>query len=217
MHQLHIGMLARRALVRNLLTIPAISLGPGSPAFASTSAFINPLTGDSKASWQSDDKSFDFSVPKGWTVTENPRGADGHLISAVARRDDGKASLEAVCDVGKFGNSLSEYGSLKAAGSRLLADLPGAELVSAEFFSNRNSCSYNLFKYTAGGQVYVTKQAVAQKRRYQLTVRSTAGRTDATLQEELEAIVALFQVFPINFICLGQSNGGSRPADGSCY
>ena len=113
--------LDRAALLRAAALLPAVSLDFRA-AHASTSSFINPLTGDSKASWQSDDKSFDFSVPPGWTIRQEPRGNAGHLISASATRDAGGAELEVVCDIGK---SLTEYGPQKAA-EQLLAEKPAA-------------------------------------------------------------------------------------------
>ena len=214
--------LSRAALLRTAALLPAVCLDFGNgvhPAQAATSKFINPLTGDSKASWQSDDKSFDFSVPAGWTVKEEPRGSAGHLISASASRDAGGAELEVVCDLGKFGKSLAEYGTVEKAAERLLAEQPGGgktELLSA----TKVPCAikgsfYYLYTYTAGGKACVTKQSVQQGRRYQLTLRNDPAKGAA--QQEVDAIVASFNAFPVNFICLGQSNKGDAPVDGSCY
>ena len=214
--------LSRAALLRTAALLPAVCLDFGNgvhPAQAATSKFINPLTGDSKASWQSDDKSFDFSVPAGWTVKEEPRGSAGHLISASASRDAGGAELEAVCDLGKFGKSLGEYGTVEKAAERLLAEQPGGgktELLSATKVPGAIKGSfYYLYTYTAGGKACVTKQSVQQGRRYQLTLRNDPAKGAA--QQEVDAIVASFNAFPVNFICLGQSNKGDAPVDGSCY
>lgn len=211
--------LSRAALLRTAAFLPAASIDLAVlPASAATSKFVNPLTGDTKASWQSDDKSFDFSVPSGWTVTENARGSAGHLISAAAKRNAGGSELEAVCDLGKFGTSLDPpYPKVDKAAELLLAAQPGpTELSSATKVPGAVKGSfYYVFRYKAAGKACVTKQTVQQNRRYQLTVRSDP--TNAALQEDAEAIVSAFNVFPVNFICLGQSNKGSAPADGSCY
>ena len=208
--------LDRAALLRAAALLPAVSLDFRA-AHASTSSFINPLTGDSKASWQSDDKSFDFRVPSGWTVREEPRGKAGHLISASATRDASGAELEVVCDLGKFGKSLAEYGSVEKAAERLLAEQPGpTELRSATKVAGAVKGSfYYVYHFTAAGKACVTKQSVQQNRRYQLTLRSDLNNGAA--QQEVDAIVAGFSVFPVNFICLGQSNKGNAPADGTCY
>jgi hypothetical protein len=214
--------LSRAALLRTAALLPAVCLDFGAAHAAAhaaaTSKFINPLTGDSKASWQSDDKSFDFSVPSGWTVREEPRGNAGHLISASATRDAGGAELEVVCDIGKFGSNLAEYGKVEKAAERLLAEQPGGptELRSATKIAGAVKGSfYYLYHYTAGGKACVTKQSVQQGRRYQLTLRSDP--TNGAAQQEVDAIVASFNSFPVNFICLGQSNKGNAPADGSCH
>ena len=210
--------LSRAALIRTVALLPAACLDLGAANAAATSKFINPLTGDSKASWQSDDKSFDFSVPPGWTIRQEPRGNAGHLISASATRDAGGAELEVVCDIGKFGKSLIEYGPVEKAAERLLAEQPGGptELTSATKVAGAVKGSfYYLYRYTAGGKACVTKQSVQQGRRYQLTLRTDPANGAA--QQEVDGIVASFSSFPVNFICLGQSNKGNAPADGSCY
>ena len=212
--------ISRAALIRTAAFLPAASIdfGSGLPAAsAATSKFVNPLTGDTKASWQSDDKSFDFSVPPGWTVTGDPRGTAGHLIRAAAKRNAGGAELEAVCDLGKYGTSLEAYAKVEKAAELLLADQPGpTELSSAVKVPGAIKGSfYYVYRYKAGGRACLTKQTVQQNRRYQLTVRTDP--TNAALQEEAEAIMSAFNVFPVNFICLGQSNKGTAPADGSCY
>ena len=66
-----------------------------------------------------------------------------------------------------------------------------------------------------GRKACVTKQSVQQGRRYQLTLRTDPANGAA--QQEVDGIVASFSSFPVNFICLGQSNKGNAPADGSCY
>ena len=148
--------LSRAAFIRAAALLPAVCLDfkPLAAHAAATSKFINPLTGDSKASWQSDDKSFDFSVPSGWTIREEPRGNAGHLISAAATRDAGGAELEVVCDIGKFGKSLTEYGPVEKAAERLLAEQPGGptELLSATKVAGAVKGSfYYVYRYTAAG------------------------------------------------------------------
>ena len=212
------GTLSRAAIVRSLVAVPSSLVAvPLLTVSAATSTFVNPVTGDSKASWQSDDKSFDFSVPSGWVVEENPRGAAGHLISATAKRSC--AQLEASCDLGKFGTSLAAYATVDRAAQLLLDAQPGpTELLSATRVPGAVKGSfYYVHRYLAAGKECASKQTVLQNRLYQLTVRSDTPSMSPALREEVDGIVAAFNAFPVNFIGIGQSNGGKVPADGSCY
>ena len=190
--------LSRATLLRTVALLPALTTLPSPAAEPAEPARV----------FQSDDKSWDVTLPPSWTLEgSSVRTPVPRLFTFHAGR--GKADVSVTVDLGKFGTSLREaYGTPEQAAAALTADR--GSVLSAEAVPGRvKGSTYYLVRWErAGGSRCVTKLGVQQNRRYELTA-SAAGEPGA--EAEMEAIVASFNVFPVNAICISQSNKGNVP------
>ncbi len=197
--------LARADLLRALVALPAVTLPVALPAAA--------------AAFQSDDKSFDFALPNGWTLGPDSQRSDpNHLFRVTASRGKG-ASLEMVVDMapGKRITS-SSLGTPEEAAAKLLEQSPDSKLLSAAQVpgSVKGSAYYDIRLSQPGGGTRAVKYGVQQDRRYALSIVTSANAGD-DVKAEVESILTSYNVFPVNMICISQSNAGSTPVAGSCY
>ena len=188
---------------------------PSRPA----SALIGEVVGEGFL--QSDDKSWDITLPSAWEPSSaNLRSEPGSLFSLHADRRDKGGSLDVRVTQSKGKMGLSDLGKLDVVAQQYKALQPQpAELVSQAIVPGAvKGSSYYSFTYALGdgGGTSRVKLAVSQNRIYALTVRTKAGASDE-VEAEAAAIVSSFKAFPVNIICLSQSNAGSVPAPGSCY
>eukprot|EP00316_Scyphosphaera_apsteinii_P016569 CAMPEP_0119342298 /NCGR_PEP_ID=MMETSP1333-20130426/104422_1 /TAXON_ID=418940 /ORGANISM="Scyphosphaera apsteinii, Strain RCC1455" /LENGTH=203 /DNA_ID=CAMNT_0007354485 /DNA_START=93 /DNA_END=704 /DNA_ORIENTATION=- len=199
----------RRMLVRSL-AVSAIGAPLVSPAVAGEPA--RPVKPEDTF-YQSEDKSFDFIVPKGWSITEAGfmrQGEDPrrffpvHLFKVTA--SDSSSHVEVTVDLG-YGTSLRDLGTPEVAVQRLLPFLPGppAQVKSVERVQGAVKGSSFLLVRTEDGRAL--KVAVIQKR---LFAMSSSGPS-------AEAVLETFQAWPINIFCQSQSNSGGRITPGTCY
>lgn len=209
-------VIARRMLVAAL--IPRLFESPR-PA----RALIGEPTADDFL--QSDDKSWDITLPRRWRVSEAAPRAEhpAHLFRVEAARDgapDGPRLEVLVDKLKKGGTSLADLGKLPAVAERYLAKQPQpAELVDAALVPGaiRGSSYYQMSYRVAGGKSTSTvKLGLQQGRLYALEVVMPDAAA-ADVRSEADAIVSSFKVFPVNMICIGQSNKGTVPVPGSCY
>ena len=61
------------------------------------------------------------------------------------------------------------------------------------------------------------KLGVQQNRVYQLAIALPSSPSSAEVEAEAAGILDSFKCFPINIICISQSNKGIVPVAGSCY
>ena len=172
--------------------------------------------------FQADDKSFDLSLPAAWSFDdEDARRPPPELFRLTAARGGSSVRIVVTVTLGKYGKSLAELGSAEAAVARVL--LPNEALESAERVPGKvRGSSYYLGRYTDGARRGIVKLGVQQDRLYALRAVAEArelsnGASGASLQADIDTIVSSFSAFPINFICMGQSNAGKVPVAGSCY
>lgn len=165
--------------------------------------------------YQSDDKSWDVTLPDGWTLSPEPvRAGPGsaHVFRLGATRAGG-GGLEVVVDKAPGVKSLAGLGSLEAVAERLRSEQPQPArlLESATVAGAVKGSTYYAFRFSApGGGERQVKLAAYQDRLYRLTLDSAAGA-------EADEIVRSFTAWPVNIFCLSQSNNGAVPASGSCY
>ena len=62
----------------------------------------------------------------------------------------------------------------------------------------------------------LVKMDAKQGRTYKLAVALPA-KASPELQAEARELISSFKCFPVNAICIGQSNSGATPVAGSCY
>ena len=199
--------LSRAQLLRRLAPAAAVTvLAPRVPPAAAGEP-ARPV-GPGETFYQSDDKSFDFVAPSGWTVAEAGFGKDGddprrffpeHIFKVTGK--DGKSSVEVTVDLG-YGTGLGDLGKPEAAAQRLLSLLPGppAKVSSVEKVSGVVRGSAYLLVRTDDGRVL--KAAVLQKK-----VFAMAGSGPGA-----DAVVETFQAWPTNIFCQTASNKGApRP------
>uniref|UniRef100_A0A7S0LKR7 PsbP C-terminal domain-containing protein n=1 Tax=Coccolithus braarudii TaxID=221442 RepID=A0A7S0LKR7_9EUKA len=211
-----VGASLSRGLLLRALLLPPAALLPLPGLAAPTVGMVG---------FQADDKSFDFTLPDGWRLS--PDSGRVHeasaLFAASASSPQGAASAQVLVDLGKYGNNLDEFGPpqralTKALGVRSQAPLASdLEILSSAKVSGRvRGSSYYLAHYRRGAaRSGLVKIGVAQNRLFRMIVEAPTDSTQ--LQTQVEELIDSFQVFPINFICKGQSNAGSVPTAGSCY
>jgi hypothetical protein len=107
---------------------------------------------------------------------------------------------------------LSELGKVDDVGTKLYGSVERAEIVAGTV---RGSRYYEYTLKTPSGRRQ-TRLGVYQGRLYSLAV-DLPSSASAALQDEANALISSFKAFPVNIICLSQSNGGSTPVSGSCY
>jgi len=217
--RLETNVARRRCLAAVLATIAVPTL-PTPPS----SALIGEVISDGFT--QADDKSWDFTLPPSWKLSDtNPRAEfPAHIFHAHAKRTaapgGGAPSMDIVVDrLKKKGGSLAEYGKLEAVAERLRMLLPQpATLSNAAVVQGAvKGSSYYRFDYRLdGGGGVLLKLSVQQGRSYLLTVNLPSSSTQ-DVQAEAEAILQSFKAFPVNIICSSQSNSGTEPVPGSCY
>ena len=200
-------------LQRLLITLPAASVVVPAPC----SALIGEVTGEGFT--QADDKSWDFTLPsREWELAASPPPRSEHpakLFHVLGKRIGAEpANLELEVTTEGMGGkkSLSELGTVDAVGARLYGSVERAEVVPGTV---RGSRYYEYTLKTPNGQRQ-TRLGVYQGRLYSLAV-DLPSSPSAALQEEANRLIASFKAFPVNIICLSQSNGGSTPVSGSCY
>ena len=214
---------ARRRLLMGLpaaamAALATLTTRPPLPA----AAVIGEVTGEGFT--QADDKSWDFTLPsRQWTLDGRPprseapfflfrvRGARGGSEAAEA------AQFDLTVDLGKA-RSVAELGKVGAVGERLRASLPQPatlERAEARPGAIRGSLYYEFELGTATG-LRLVKIGVQQGRTYTLAV-DLAAEPSATARTEAISLVDSFKCFPVNIICITQSNGGTTPVPGSCY
>lgn len=202
----------RGEVAKLLLALP-LSLSPLLPRTASAAGEV---VAPAFSKYQSDDKSWDLSLPAGWRLDEKMavRGEfPEHIYHVRAARSDGSAALDVLVDKTKA--PLKELGADAETVGRAFG--AGAQLASASLEPGAvKGSSYYEFSYTNGAGRRRLKLGLQQNRLYSLSV-STQGSATADVRSEVEQIVASFKAFPVNIICIGQSNGGTIPAPGSCY
>jgi len=181
--------------------------------------------------YQSDDKSFDFVVPAGWTVPEAGFGKAGesprrfhpeHIF--VVKASDKKSAVEVKVDLG-YGNSIADLGSPAAAAAKLL---PGVPIKSAEKVGGAVRGSSYLLARTEDGRAL--KAAVVSKRLYTMMGSGPGAEgvletfqarrvADRTAHHPFHPYAAPrpYQAWPTNIFCQTASNSGTVPATGTCY
>jgi len=206
--------ISRPALLRNAAaSTAAAATAPCTVAPAVAGEPARALSSDDTF-YQSDDKSFDFIAPRGWTIAEagfnRATGDDprrffpDHLFRVNARNV--KSSVVVTVDLG-YGMDLSSLGKPAAAAERLLPFLPGprpAAVSSVEKVSGVVKGSSYLVVRAEDGRLL--KAAVTQKKLYVM-----AGDQGA------EGVLDSFQVWPTNIFCQGASNKGGPIVPGTCY
>ena len=172
---------------------------------------------------QGDDKSWDLTLPSSWKLSDVPARQEypKHLFHVRATRTGVPgASLEVVVDrLKENGATLTAYGKLDAVAEKLRALQPQpATTISAALVKGAiKGSNYYQFAYgVAGGATTRAKLSVQQSRSYMLTV-TLPDQATSEVQVEADAIIQSFKAFPINIICLSQSNSGTEPVAGSCY
>jgi hypothetical protein len=205
--------LSRGALLQRLLvTLPSASVVLPAPC----AALIGEVTGEGFT--QADDKSWDFTLPsKKWQLatTPPPRAEHPDKVFHVLGQRSGAESASLELEVtfltgGKKG--LSELGKVDDVGTKLYGSVERAEIVAGTV---RGSRYYEYTLKTPSGRRQ-TRLGVYQGRLYSLAV-DLPSSASAALQDEANALISSFKAFPVNIICLSQSNGGSTPVSGSCY
>lgn len=225
------SQLTRQQLIRSLLATVSVA-GPTILSSSPCSAIADPIK------FQADDKSFDFALPPGWVgMTPGPqeRSIPSHLIAVSAQQVEGSATARAIVDGGSrgraYGTSLAALGPLDKIATRLVQDellnddtAGDALVLSAEQVAGSiKGSSYYVIRYLVGAKPAIAKLAVIQNRLYCIKVKANKKASasffdePSTLQVDMESIVASYNAFPVNFICLGQSNKGNIPTAGSCY
>lgn len=149
----------------------------------------------------------------------NLRAEAEHVFHLRAARSSGGASLEVLVDKVKGKTTLKDLGSLEVVGQRY-AVTPSAELVSSAVVPGpiRGSTYYEYtYAHPAGGGTTRLKLGVQQNRVYQLAIALPSSPSSAEVEAEAAGILDSFKCFPINIICISQSNKGIVPVAGSCY
>ena len=186
---------------------------------------------DDNIFFQSDDKSFDISLPPTWTLQAEPapRANPQHLFYVRASRNDGAAKLEMTCDFMEGAKNLDTLGTVTKVAQKYLSAQPQpATLVSANKVPGNGMFALGTYDFrylvgAAGGDgtgssgysSKVIKLALRQERLYQLSVTLPAEPTEP-LRSEVDAIVDSWKAFPLNAGCLRASNKGSI-FPGVCY
>ena len=219
--------LDRAAFLRRLLVLPAATLPSARLLVPPANAAAPPVLSDGEQFYQSDDKSWDVVLPKGWTVAPGDprRNFPEHVFSVSAKK--GKSAFDVTVDLkgakGKYGANLDTLGKTpEAQASAILAQsVPGASLVSVERkvgsgygdgYGEQRRAKYLEIAYkTAAGQPRLMRANVVSSRLYKLDA------VDGGDAPELRSIIDSFTAWPTNLICQGQSNSGSVPVAGSCY
>ena len=168
---------------------------------------------------QADDKSWDITLPSTWMPSTNLRAEAEHVFHLRAARSSGDASLEVLVDKVKGKTTLKDLGSLEVVGQKY-AVTPSAELVSSAMVPGpiRGSTYYEYtYAHPAGGGTTRLKLGVQQNRVYQLAIALPSSPSSAEVEAEAAGILDSFKCFPINIICISQSNQGTAPVAGSCY
>jgi hypothetical protein len=204
-------LVTRTAVLRTLIAI--------SPAWVplDARAVIGEVTGPGFL--QADDKSWDITLPSTWMPSTNLRAEAEHVFHLRAARSSGGASLEVLVDKVKGKTTLKDLGSLEVVGQRY-AVTPSAELVSSAVVPGpiRGSTYYEYtYAHPAGGGTTRLKLGVQQNRVYQLAIALPSSPSSAEVEAEAAGILDSFKCFPINIICISQSNKGIVPVAGSCY
>jgi hypothetical protein len=207
--------LSRSALLqRMLVALPAWQLASTPlPAVA----LLGEAIGD--GFFQADDKSFDFTLPSpAWKIdaTKAPRAEHPARLFHVTAERAGGATLDlTVVPSGK--KAASELGKVDAVGAELASSF-GGELVSAEVVpgSVKGSKYYTLVYRLPSGGTTTVKLDAKQGRTYTLAVSLPAKPAD-DLRSEADSLLKSFKCFPVNIICVTQSNSGATPVSGSCY
>jgi len=202
--------LSRASLLR-LAALPA-ALAP--PWVAR--AVIGEITGPGFV--QADDKSWDVTLPPAWKPNEDLRAEEpAHLFHLRATRSSGDASVDVLVDRAKGKGTLKELGKLDAVGARYAPSADWQLAKAAVVPGAIKGSTYYSFTYEGkGGASTRVKLGVQQNRVYQLALALPASPS-AELEAEAASIVESFKVFPVNIICLSQSNKGAVPVGGSCY
>ena len=179
------------------------------------SAIIGEVIGE--GFYQADDKSWDLTLPSTkWKIsTTVPRAEHPERIFHVSGARDGGAAFE-VTVVPSGAKSEAELGKVDAVGAKLSKQF--GELKSADVVAGAvKGSQYYVLRYqqSAGGTTTVKLDA-KQGRTYMLAV-SLPAPSSSEVQTEADALVESFKCFPINIICITQSNSGTTPVAGSCY
>ena len=221
--------LGRGAILRSLIVVPLGAL-PHTALIQPARALIGQPTAPT-IKYQSDDKSFDFLLPESWTLSpESGRTGEGSF-RVSAHRKDTAATLQLTVDKGKYGKQLAAFGTPQSAVAKVLLSGSGSDKVAIESATQKGGrvkgSVYYLGTYRREQTRGILKIGVQQDRLYQLRVESKIknhvdrgnleGEIEREIEREIEGIVDSFQVFPVNFICLGISNKGQVPAPGTCY
>ena len=208
---------SRAELIRTCLLVALPAAPP--PAFASGGFY------------QSDDKSWDVTLPSTWRLetTTAPRAEAAHIFHVAARREDGTASLDVTVDFAESGvKKLADLGTVDVVSRRLLSSeaqpvnlVSAAKLPGAGFMAGS---TYDI-TYESASEQRAVKIGLQQGRQVQLIIRSPRTATEE-VRAEVSSILGSFKSFPLNAGCLGQSNGiaksgrgasGERPSPGVCY
>ena len=132
----------------------------------------------------------------------------GGAIADVTVDPSGKKSKAELGKVEQVGAELaSKYGTLVRA-EGVVGTVNGKEI--------KGSLYYVLeYKLPTGGSTTLKLDA-KQGRTYQLAL-TLPPNPSAELKAEADALLQSFKCFPVNAICISQSNGGSPPVGGTCY
>ena len=86
--------LDRAAFLRRLLVLPAATLPSARLLVSPASAAAPPVLSDGEQFYQSDDKSWDVVLPKGWTVAPGDprRNFPEHVFSVSAKKGKSRAA-----------------------------------------------------------------------------------------------------------------------------
>lgn len=208
-------------LRRMLVTMPLASLNTLGTLPAH--ALLGEVTGVGFT--QADDKSWDFTLPSpAWKLSglATPRAEHParlfHVTGAYSGSGGESASFELVVEP-SGAKSNTELGQVRAVGEKLLASQAAqSELKSADIVpgSVKGSKYYSFVYATPTGSSTSVRLSAKQGRTYYLAV-SLPAKPSAGLEAEAKLLLDSFKAFPVNIICITQSNSGTSPVPGSCY
>ena len=212
--------LARADFSKLLLAIPATR-------FAVTPLPAQAVIGEvlKEGFFQSDDKSWDFTLPSAaWKVDQSvaPRAEHPKRLFHVFGGRTSGASFEVTVEPNDGRKSAAELGKIDKVAEKLAAKVGGSleksDIVEGLINGERiKGSKYYLLEYRlANGGTTLVKLDAKQSRTYTIaaTLPSSAS---ADVKAEALSLVESFKSFPVNIMCVTQSNGGNIPASGSCY
>ena len=212
-------MLSRSAVLRRLLvTLPIAPLTVVAPPPAR--ALLGEVV--SSGFTQSDDKSWDFTLPNpAWSVTAgNARAEHPKRIFHVMVSGPSGSGAELTVDPLKGARGLADLGAVKEYGEKSLLSQqpPQSELLGAEVVPGSvKGSKYYAIQYKLPAGVIKSYRITAKQGRVYSFAVSTPSSPSATLEADAQALLTSFKAFPVNIICITQSDSGTAPVPGSCY